>query len=283
MPLVVEGEGPWHFGGRYSTILYLRLVIGTMKAPGQKRRLQRQRWLLLLLFVIAFAILSSSTSNLKIAGYYQNYLLPSSVINSTTITSSFFVNSTASLLERYKNYNVQRNEGNSSSPPPPTSSHSPAALTSWDVLEFEGSSNFLSLLRQAYQTKLSHPLPHCLQHYQHNNNTTNNQPQEQQLNDNNNIKKPTTIRSYNRAIEVDFIGRNGVSSVIPKWNSNDTASCQFVAKSFPPTSATLDIALRQRTYVSSFHVTKQCMDGGLYIWDDDLVRDGDFFLYCLFI
>jgi len=110
-------------------------------------------------------------------------------------------------------------------------------------LTFEGTSNFLTLLRQAHKQKMLNPLPHCL--HQYNNSTTLRM-------------KNVEIRRYHRAIEVDFVGLDRVVSVEPTWSSSETSSCQFTALAFPPTNDTLYAAIQQTTYVSAFHTAGQC-------------------------
>lgn len=114
---------------------------------------------------------------------------------------------------------------------------------------FEGSSQLLALLRKAHKDKLSNPLSHC-----------------QQQNTNSSISGD--IRQYNRAIEIDFIGRDGLHSVIPTWSSADTASCHFTALSFPPTEAIINAALQHTTYIAAFHTMDQCI-GSAFNWDNE--------------
>ena len=115
---------------------------------------------------------------------------------------------------------------------------------------FKGATSFVRLLREAHKRKMANPLPHCRH----------------------DSKKPQ-IRIFNRAIQVDWIGRN-VSSVEPTWSVSGTASCQFAALAFPPTGAVLERALQQKIYVSSFYNAGQCGyngKGGLR-WNKDEVR-----------
>lgn len=107
---------------------------------------------------------------------------------------------------------------------------------------FKGSSNFLLLLRQAHQTKVLNPLPHCQQHHHISSNT-----------------ESSRIRPYNRAIEIDFVGKERLNAVRPTWSTN-TSSCHFTALSFPPTDATLESALQQTTYITSYYTKDQCID-----------------------
>ncbi|KAL7534120.1 hypothetical protein ACHAXR_007833 [Thalassiosira sp. AJA248-18] len=133
--------------------------------------------------------------------------------------------------------------------------HAPSGVVSisgeesvWLDVAFKGSSNFLSLLRRAHKQKIANPSPHCLQQY---NNATNLQNQNLE------------IRRYNRAIEIDFVGRDAVSSVLPTWSAEETSSCQFAAMAFRPTNDSLDEAMRQKMYVSAFYTPGQCMHEGV--------------------
>ena len=140
----------------------------------------------------------------------------------------------------------------------------PAASSSSSLggVTFKGANNFLPLLRQAHKRKIANPLPHC----KHSNNNTS-----KNLSESNHDK----IRIFNRAIEVDWIGRN-ISSVEPTWSANGTSSCQFAALAFPPTDDTLSRAIQQKTYVSSFYTASQCGLGntnGAFQWDPDMVRN----------
>ena len=77
------------------------------------------------------------------------------------------------------------------------------------------------------------------------------------------------IRPYNRAIEIDFIGRSGLKPVLPTSSSSSTSSssCHFTALSFPPTTSTLRSALQSPTYISSaFHTLDQCY-GSAFNWN----------------
>ena len=108
-------------------------------------------------------------------------------------------------------------------------SQSDAAAASDDfTVTFEGASNFLTLLREEYRRKMSKPRPHC----QHNSSSI------------------TEIRQFNRAYQLDWIGRN-ISSV--EMSDPTLSSCHFAALQFPPTSATIEKAIRQTTYHSSFY------------------------------
>ena len=69
---------------------------------------------------------------------------------------------------------------------------------------FEGSSNFLLLLRQAHQKEVLNPLPQCQQHH--------------------NISIDSRIRPFNRGIEVDFVGKAKLNAVLPTWSSPNTSS-----------------------------------------------------------
>ena len=120
-----------------------------------------------------------------------------------------------------------------------------------DDLLFDGSSDFLTLLRKAHTEKLSNPQPHCIT--SQTNNSNNNDP----------------IRPYNRAIEIDFIGRSGLKPVLPTSSSSSTSSssCHFTALSFPPTTSTLRSALQSPTYITSaFHTLGQCC-GSAFNWN----------------
>ena len=111
-----------------------------------------------------------------------------------------------------------------------------------DDIMFDGSSDFLTLLRKAHAEKLSNPQPHCITSQS---NSNSNDP----------------IRPYNRAIEIDFIGRSGLKPVLPTSSSSATSSssCHFTALSFPPTTSTLHLALQSPTYITSaFHTLGQC-------------------------
>ena len=116
-----------------------------------------------------------------------------------------------------------------------------------DVVEFEGAVDFLTLLRNAYKQKIESPLPHCQR----------NATSEQEM----------RVEIFNRAIEVDWIGRN-LPAVEPEWSDASSGSCNFVGLAFPPTRKTLNSALQQTTYVSSFHTGQQCENS--FIWDSAL-------------
>ena len=118
-----------------------------------------------------------------------------------------------------------------------------------NVIEFEGASDFLSTLRNAYLKKITNPLPHCSF------NTTN--------------EKEMKVTIFNRAIEVDWIGRD-VPAVEPVWSSQNSSSCSFVALALPPTKKTLQAALQQTTYISSFHTGSQCEKP--FVWGSDLPK-----------
>jgi hypothetical protein len=119
-----------------------------------------------------------------------------------------------------------------------------SSSSSLDVVEFEGAANFLFLLRRAYQQKIANPSPHC----QHR-------------------KEKMTVEVFNRAIEVDWVGRN-IPAVEPTWSGPNTSSCNFVGLAFPPTKKTVHAVLRQTTYISAFHTVKQCQ-GGAFSWESD--------------
>ena len=112
---------------------------------------------------------------------------------------------------------------------------------------FEGSSNFLLLLRQAHQKEVLNPLPHCQQHH--------------------NISTDSRIRPFNRGIEVDFVGKAKLNAVLPTWSSPNTSSCHFTALSFPPTDSTLESALQQTTYITSYYTKDQCL--GALNWNEE--------------
>ncbi len=119
-----------------------------------------------------------------------------------------------------------------------------------DAIEFEGASEFLSLLRKAYQKKIANPLPHCQR--RRSNNATN--------------EKEMKVEVFNRAIEIDWIGKN-ISAVEPTWSSPDRGSCNFAGLAFPPTKGTLHAALHQTTYISPFFTATQCKNS--FSWESD--------------
>jgi len=128
------------------------------------------------------------------------------------------------------------------------SSNSSSSLS--DAIEFEGASDFLSLLRDAHRQILANPPPHC-----------------QRRHSNNAVKeKDMKVEVFNRAIEVDWIGRN-ISAVEPTWSNTNLASCNFVGLAFPPTEGTLHAASHQKTYISLFHTVNQCV--GSFQWERD--------------
>ena len=134
-------------------------------------------------------------------------------------------------------------------------SRQPSINNNDDVISFEGSSNLLTLLRIAHEHKISNPLPHCIN--KHNNQSS--------LKSDNNIQ----IKPYNRAIEIDFLGRDTVPSVLPTWSHANTSSCYFTALSFPPTNFTLQTALKSTTYMTnSFHTISQCL-GNAFNWRNE--------------
>lgn len=114
----------------------------------------------------------------------------------------------------------------------------PNTPASMEKTVFDGTFSFLALLRKEYDRKIINPRPHCI--------TTSSVA---------NIQKK--VRRFNRAVEVDWVGRN-ISSVNPTWSSNETASCHFAALEFPPTSKSLDKAVNEVTYHSSFYTPAQC-------------------------
>jgi len=114
--------------------------------------------------------------------------------------------------------------------------------SSFDTIEFEGASEFLILLRTAHRKKIANPPPHC---------------QEQH----------SKVNVFNRAIEIDWIGRN-ISAVEPTWSSFNRSSCNFVGLAFPPTKGALHAALQQTTYISSFHTVSQCISDS-FQWEND--------------
>lgn len=125
-------------------------------------------------------------------------------------------------------------------------SRSDAAAASDDfTVTFEGASNFLTLLREEYRRKMSKPRPHC----QHNSSSI------------------TEIRQFNRAYQLDWIGRT-ISSV--EMSDPTLSSCHFAALQFPPTSATIEKAIRQTTYHSSFYTAGQCRKAFNWKWLDDM-------------
>ena len=126
----------------------------------------------------------------------------------------------------------------------------PLSSPSSDAIEFEGASEFLSLLRKAYQKKIANPPPHCQR--QRSNNATK--------------ERGMKVEVFNRAIEADWIGRN-ISAVEPTWSSPDRGSCNFVGLAFPPTNGTVHAALHQTTYISSFYTTGQCNNS--FQWESE--------------
>ena len=119
-----------------------------------------------------------------------------------------------------------------------------------DFFEFEGSSDFMSLLRKAYQKKIANPTPHCQRRRRSNNNATHEK-----------------VEVFNRAIEYDWIGKD-IPAVEPSWSNPDhQGSCNLVGLAFPPTKGTLHAALHQMTYISSFYTVSQCKS--TFKWESD--------------
>ncbi len=128
---------------------------------------------------------------------------------------------------------------------------SPSSDYSSDAIEFEGASEFLSILRKAYQKKIANPPSHCRRRHERSNATN---------------EKVMKVEVFNRAIEIDWIGKD-IPAVEPTWSSPDRGSCNFVGLAFPPTKGTLHAALHQTTYISSFQTVGQCKKS--FKWESD--------------
>jgi len=152
--------------------------------------------------------------------------------------STLFYRSDYNLQQYYsRTYNDRYTTSNTNASISKSMSIQPNNNEENDII-FEGSSNFLHLLRQAHQKKVLNPLPHCQQQY--------------------NISTDSRIRPYNRAIEIDFVGKEKLNAVRPTWSSTNTSSCHFTALSFPPKDTTLESALQQTTYITSYYTKDQC-------------------------
>lgn len=115
------------------------------------------------------------------------------------------------------------------------------------VISFEGASSFISILRDTYDMKPSrHIPPNC---------------SEGEL-------RTRDLHIFNRAIDVDWVGRN-LPAVMESANSSGP-SCNFVGVELRPTERTLHHQLNRGVYDTVLHTAGQCTNS--FQWEQDKVR-----------